>query len=244
MASVEQHYVTHLAPLYEWMVGDIEAALLRSAAELNAVGLTGAANAAAVDLGAGIGLHAIPLAQRGYSVFAIDSSEHLLMRLRSRAAALPITCINADLLDFAKRVPQPVDAVLCMGDTLTHLRSLAEVEQLLADAARVLKVAGVFVASFRDYLTAPLHAEHRFIPVRSDAQRILTCCLEYNADTVTVHDLLHEWIDGRWLQRVSSYRKLRLSPDWLVAQLRRTGFAVRRDMQTNSMVTLVATRAN
>lgn len=45
--------------------------------------------------------------------------------------------------------------------------------------------------SFRDY-SVPLQDEKRFIPVRSDEGRILTCFLEYSEDSVLVHDILHE----------------------------------------------------
>ena len=87
MATVDDHYANHLAAVYEWMVGDVEVALLRSAAELDAAGLIDGRGGAAVDLGAGIGLHAIPLARRGYEVIAIDSSVQLLSSLRARAGS-------------------------------------------------------------------------------------------------------------------------------------------------------------
>jgi hypothetical protein len=41
MATFAEHYAAHLVPLYEWMLGDVEAALQRSAVELDAVGLFG-----------------------------------------------------------------------------------------------------------------------------------------------------------------------------------------------------------
>ncbi len=62
-AAAMLHYETHLAPIYSWMLGDIEAAFARSAAELEELRLPPAAAAVAVDLGAGLGLHALALAQ-------------------------------------------------------------------------------------------------------------------------------------------------------------------------------------
>jgi SAM-dependent methyltransferase len=242
MTTTQDHYQNHLGPIYSWTVGDLEAAFARSIAELEALDLPRLDAGTAVDLGAGFGLHAIPLAQRGYSVTAIDTCEPLLAELRARSAALPITCVNADMLAFGSYVHSTIDLVLCMGDTLTHLPDIASVESLIAQVAAALAKDGMFIATFRDYVSAPLQADQRFILVRGDEQRLLTCFLEYAAQLVTVHDLLYERHDGRWQQRVSSYRKLRLAPEWLISKLTDRGLAVRRTAGPGGMVQIVATK--
>ena len=87
-----------------------------------------------------------------------------------------------------------------MGDTLTHLPTLSAVDSLLAAVAAALPRGGVFATTFRDYATSKLEGDQRFILVRADADRILTCFLEYGDHQVIVHDLLHEKEDGRWRQ--------------------------------------------
>ena len=233
MATASDHYDSHLGRIYSWMVGDVEAALARSAAELDAIGLPVTRPGTALDLGAGIGLHALPLAQRGFSVTAIDSCQQLLDELRARSGSLPIATVTADIVDFHKLVQQAADVILCMGDTLTHLPDVSSVERLFADVARSLAVGGMLVCTFRDYVSAPLQAERRFIPVRSDDKRILTCFLEYFDDQVVVHDVLQQWEDGRWRQTVSSYPKLRLAP----------GLKVGQCAGPSGMACVVATRA-
>jgi hypothetical protein len=74
-----------------------------------------------------------------------------------------------------------------------------------------LAPGGRFVATFRDYTTLPT-GNTRFIPVRSDANRIHTCFLEEQSDRVLVHDMLYEKQGDRWSMQVSNYSKLRLSP--------------------------------
>ena len=74
MATSATHYKTHLGPVYSWMLGDLEAAFARSAAEVDDLPLP-AARGVAIDLGAGLGLHAVPLAQRGFEVVAIDNCQ-------------------------------------------------------------------------------------------------------------------------------------------------------------------------
>jgi 2-polyprenyl-3-methyl-5-hydroxy-6-metoxy-1,4-benzoquinol methylase len=240
LSSVENHYAHHLGPIYTWMMGDIDAAFARSAAELEALPLPEKRGATALDLGAGIGLHALPLARRGYAVTAIDSCETLLEELTARSGGLSIRAVHADLLEFRAHLNTPLDVILCMGDTLTHVSSHARVESLLEDVALSLGAGGLFAATFRDYSAAPLHDDARFILVRSDADRILTCFLEYGDTSVTVRDLLHQREHGAWQLRVSSYCKLRLAPDWITERLRRLGMSTRRDAIAGGMTRIIA----
>jgi SAM-dependent methyltransferase len=222
------------------MVGDVDAALSRSDAELDALPLPSAPAGTAVDLGAGFGLHSLPLARRGFKVVAIDSCEPLLQELVSRKGSLPIRTVDADLLTFRAHITEPVDVIVCMGDTLPHLQNLSTVETLLGDVAASLSPGGLFVATFRDYVSTPLVGDGRFILVRSDEQRILTCFLEYADTTVTVHDLLHQLEGGSWRLHVSSYAKLRLAPKWVVEQLSSRGLSVRRDAAPGGMIRIAA----
>ena|ERR1022692_127639 len=243
MFTTALHYENHLGPVYTWMVGDLDAAFARSRAELDELGLHSSTDGVAIDLGAGFGLHSVPLAERGYAVTAIDSCKPLLHELRVRSASLPIKTIVGDLLAFRTWVQQPVNVILCMGDTLTQLPNFADVDLLLDSTAAALTSGGVFAATFRDYVSKTLQGDDRFIPVRSDDNRILTCFLEYGKDRVTVHDLLHEKEQGRWRQRVSSYLKLRLAPERIVERLTNLGFVVRVDIGISGMTRVMGVRA-
>ena len=68
MSSVPEHYANLLAPVYSWMLGGPEAAFALGESDLASL-LPGPGFA--VDLGAGIGMHAIPLARAGWRVLAI-----------------------------------------------------------------------------------------------------------------------------------------------------------------------------
>ena len=239
--SVVDHYASHLAPVYAWMAGGIDAALERGAGEVSALNLSPVPGAVAVDLGAGFGMHAIPLARVGYRVLAIDSSAELLNELRAGMGVLPIDVVTDDLLAFRRHVREPPQLILCMGDTLTHLENAEAVLRLIADASNSLRSGGCFVITLRDYSQA-LTGEQRFIAVRSDEHRVLTCFLEYSAAHVTVHDLLHEREASGWKLRVSSYPKLRLAPAWVDNALQSAGFVVRREPGLSGMVRLVARR--
>jgi Methyltransferase domain len=174
-------------------------------------------------LGAGFGMHAIPLAQAGASVLAIDSSTLLLRTLEDLREGAPVRVVCDDLLAFPAYLQEPPDAILCMGDTITHLPNLRSVESLVGRAAAALKCGGAFVVTLRD-CSVPLPGDQRFIPVRSDDTRLATCFLEYEPTRVVVHDLLHERTANGWTSRVSHYRKLRLAPKHLADQMEASGF--------------------
>ena len=242
MVSVREHYDSHLGPVYGWMIGDFEVATTAARAELRGAALPEGAGRVAVDLGAGPGAHAIALAEAGYAVTAIDTCAELLEELRARAGHYAIRCVNDDVLRMRHHCRGALDVIVCMGDTLTHLTSPQSVEQLFEAIAGALRPGGVFVATFRDYQTRTLEGVERFIPVRQDDRRMLTCFLEYHETTVTVHDLLHERTDAGWTLRVSSYSKLRLGPESARATLDRLGLVATLDAGPKGMVRLVATR--
>jgi SAM-dependent methyltransferase len=241
MATSETHYGTHLGPIYSWMLGDLDAAFARGAEEIEDLPLP-AARGLAVDLGAGLGLHSLALAKRGFDVVAIDNCQVLLDELQSRGRDLAIAVHLADLADFRRFVSEEPQVIVCMGDTLTHLPALSAVESLLAAVAVSLPRGGVFAATFRDYATSEFKGGQRFILVRADEYRILTCFLEFQDEQVLVHDLLHEKENGRWRQVISSYPKLRLAPAWVISKLSELGFGVTRDTTPSGMVRIVATK--
>ncbi|MFJ7248155.1 class I SAM-dependent methyltransferase [Kitasatospora sp. NPDC098652] len=238
MSTAPEHYDRLLAAHYTWMLGGDIPALAEAQAELLAgLGVEpGAAGRTAVDLGAGPGTQTLALAALGFDpVLALDTSAPLLAELRESADkagyAGAVRTVEADLRGALPQHTGPgsVAAVLCMGDTLTHLPTRADVAALLHDAAAALAPGGRLVLSFRD-LTRPLTGTDRFLPVRATADRIMTCFLEYpDEETALVHDLIHTRAGEGWTQQVSSYPKLRLATGWVAGQVRAAGLEVSHD---------------
>jgi SAM-dependent methyltransferase len=221
------------------MLGDLDAAFRRAVAELHDMDVPDK-QGLALDLGAGLGLHSVALAQLGYRVIAIDGCAELLEELKRRQDALPISIVQGDLCAFEAHLPSACDVILILGDTLTHLPSLDAVEALLEAAARNLRPGGLFAATFRDYAGKTLSGDERFILVRRDEERVLTCFLEYGEHTVAVHDILTERKDSEWVQQVSSYPKLRLRPESVMEKLKSLGLKPRRETAPSGMVRIVA----
>lgn len=243
MNTAKEHYDQQLAAIYSWMVGSPEVALENNRTLFRQVGINAMPRGLAVDLGAGSGFQSIPLAEFGFSVVAVDFSSALLAELHERAGNLPIRIINDNLLNFTKQIDEQVQIVICMGDTLTHLESFDSVRALLLDVGRVLVRGGMFVLTFRDYVSVESHGIQRFIPVQSDESKILTCFLEYHEETVEVYDLLYRKEGEQWVLNVSSYPKLRLNREWVSNQLPEAGLTVLHNEFANGMIRIVAKKS-
>src|SRR5690606_12727367 len=107
------------------------------------------------------------------------------------------------------------------------------------DTVKILGNNGYLILTFRDY-THELNEQHRFIPVKSTKDRILTCILEYEPEKVKVSDLLHENINGQWTQRVSTYEKVRIEPFWIVEILEKNEMKIKLNETINQMQTIIA----
>jgi protein-L-isoaspartate O-methyltransferase len=248
MSTVNEHYERLLWKHYTWMFAasfeervDQEKSLLSHA--LEAV-KNKPERALAVDLGSGPGFQTVALAQLGFSpVIAIDSSSELLDELRSHIDSFSVQIEKADLRDLPTIVAAgDASVIVCMGDTLTHLASKADVSALFQDVFDALHAGGVFVITYRD-LTKDLEGLDRFIPVQSDDNTIMTCFLEYeSAESVVVHDLVYTRDGAAWSLSKSSYRKLRLGVDWLVQELNAVGLVVVSEGTAGRLMRVVAAK--
>ena len=226
MNTIADHYERLLAEHYSWMFGVAPA--VKAAEQLQLLERSKIApGKLAVDLGAGSGFQSMALADLGFeSVLALDTSARLLEELKSNCGSRPVTPIRDDMLNILRHVaPGSADAVVCMGDTLTHLPQRELVPRMFAEVFGALRHGGTFVVTYRD-LATPLQGVDRFIPVRSTPEKIMTCFLEYQPGVVVVHDLVHTLKDDVWQLAKSCYTKLRLAVEDVRHELAQAGFDV------------------
>jgi len=238
MSDVKAHYDQHLARIYNWMLGDFDEKVQQMQAFFSRNQLFPLQNKTAIDLGCGNGIQSIALANLGYDVVSVDFSALLLQELKDRAQNKPVTTIESTL-ENTSGYKCDAGLIVCMGDTITHLSSIEILQQLLAQWHEMLTENGKLVLSFRE-LSIELTEEKRFIPVRSDAERILTCFLQYHADHVLVHDIVHEKNDDKWNMSVSAYKKLRLSRNQVVGMLVQAGFKIMSADVENGMLYIIS----
>lgn len=101
-----------------------------------------------VDLGCGAGVYALPLADAGHSVLAIDPVPRHIEELKQDIKpGMMLEARAGDALGTLAGLPDnSFDAVLCLGP-LYHLHDRAERQRCLKESARVLKPHGrIFLA--------------------------------------------------------------------------------------------------
>lgn len=235
--KARDHYHHHLGNFYSWMVGDFEEKQHEQESYFKEREIRPFSSKIAFDLGSGHGLQSVALAKIGFIVKAIDFNQQLLDELQRNKGNLNIEGLYGDMLHFLKETPQKAELIVCMGDTLTHLENLEEVSELISEISSRLEPKGRIIFSFRDF-TVALKEEERFIFVKGDDSRVLTCFLEYFFDHVMVHDLLYEKHDGNWIQKISAYPKLRLAQSVVINLLREHSIEITRSEVIRGMTYL------
>jgi SAM-dependent methyltransferase len=130
------------------------------------VALAAAGGGRVLELGAGSGRLAIPLAGNGLDVWALDASAAMLDRLRAKPGAGPVRTVVDDMAELAApelREAAPFDVVLCAFNTLFNLPDAGAQGQCLTRATELLAPTGhlvveAFVPPTADESDAPVSA--------------------------------------------------------------------------------------
>jgi len=237
--TTKDHYEKHLANFYSWTAGDFELKSKDFQIFLSDHKILPLSSKVAIDLGAGHGIQSAALARTGFKVWAVDFNEQLLEELKHNCAGLNVTPVEQDIRLVTRYEDLNPELIVCWGDTLTHLENESDVERFIDYTCEILKEGGKFILSFRDY-SEKRTGNARFIPVKSDETRILTCFLEYSPTHVTVTDLLHEFDGKTWQQKVSSYNKFRITREEACDLLKANGMTISFSDEKNGLITIIA----
>lgn len=237
--TVKEHYDRHLGNFYSWMVGEYTEKQKEQENFFLRNHVTPNLSRVAFDLGCGHGLQSVSLANLGFSVRAVDFNPKLLDELRKMKGSSSIECIEAHLLEYLYAAKLKPELIVCMGDTLTHLSGLDQVEEFIKVSSQKLERGGKLIISYRE-LSAELTNEKRFIPVRSDEHRIHLCYLEYLPGYVKVFDILYERENDQWKQSVSWYPKLRIPVSLILSLFEKYNLPLIKQDVISGMTYLIA----
>jgi SAM-dependent methyltransferase len=139
-----------LAGVYDYLVPEALLSPEGSAAAFDDV-LGGLAPGARVlDCACGTGTLAVGLALRGFEVAASDAAEEMVARTRALAAEHRVS-VEAQTRAWADLEGEPFDAVLCVGNSLTHAPGRAGRRVALAAMRRVTRDGGLLAVTSRTW---------------------------------------------------------------------------------------------
>jgi len=234
--SIKDHYENFLGNIYSWTKGDFSDCVKLCEQYFVENGINSNNASLAIDLGCGHGIQSVALAKRGFKVIAVDFNKQLLIELYQNKEELPVLIVENDIFSYLLNSQDVIpEVIVCMGDTLSHFDTFDTVKKLFATCYNMLSPGGKFIISYRDYSKAQ-SGNSRFVPVRSDEYRIFSCFLEYFEATVGVTDILYEFNNGRWLQLVSSYQKLRITEQNIQHWIKDAGFKQVTSLTVNRMI--------
>ncbi|WP_077530922.1 class I SAM-dependent methyltransferase [Vreelandella utahensis] len=108
-----------------------------------------------VDVASGTGFNSINLARSGLEVTATDGSENMLARTRENASKVGVTFAHSQVADWVKLDEElgeeRFDALVCLGNSFTHLFEHEARVQAMQAFYRVLRPGGIIIIDHRNY---------------------------------------------------------------------------------------------
>jgi glycine/sarcosine N-methyltransferase len=184
-----------------------------------------------LDAACGTGMHAVALAQEGYTVAGTDLSAGMIERARANAAAAQVEARfeAAGFGELSARLGSGFDAVLCLGNSLPHALGAEGLASALADFAACLRKDGLVIIQNRNF-DAVLDRRERWMEPQAyrdgDREWVFLRFYDFEDDGTLTFNLLtlqHENA-GPWAQRASASRLHPLRQAELSAALAAAGF--------------------
>ena len=234
-----KHYEEHLAEFYTWMSGGFKNKNQEAYNFFKENNIVPFSNKSAYDFGAGSGFQTIALANLGFNVTAVDFSTKLLEELKRNDTSNNIEILNGNILDAALNIKKPCELIICMGDTIAHFSDKESLKKFITESYNKQIEGGKIILSFRDQ-SNELKNEGRFIPVKSDENIIFTCFLEYFDDYLKVYDIINIRKNNQWKQKISAYKKIRLTAEQVISYLENAGYKIALKKIERGLVALIA----
>ena len=108
-----------------------------------------------LDVATGTGFHSIHLLEAGFDVVSADGSLEMLSKAfdNARDRGLILRTVQSDWRWLNKDIHEEFDAVICLGNSFTHLFTERDRRKALAEFYATLKHDGVLIIDQRNYDT-------------------------------------------------------------------------------------------
>jgi len=177
-------------------------------------------------------MHAIALAQKGHVCAGADLSPKMVERARTNAREAGVT-VRFEAAGFGELAmtfgAQSFSAVLCLGNSLPHLLSEAELTRAMSDFAACLHPGGLLILQNRNF-DAVVKRRERWMEPQSyrggEKEWLFLRFYDYDADGLISFNIVNLRREGEqsWEQRVMTTRLRPLLQEETVRLLGKAGF--------------------
>ena len=121
-----------------------------------------------LDVATGTGFHSVRLLEEGFDAVSVDGSPEMLVKAFENGQKYGdhlLQIIHADWRWLNRDVHQTFDAVVCLGNSFTHLFSERDRRKALAEFYAVLKHDGILILDQRNYdamLDSGFSSKHQY----------------------------------------------------------------------------------
>ncbi|WP_428700018.1 methyltransferase domain-containing protein [Stappia sp.] len=120
-----------------------------------------------LDVATGTGFHSVRLTEAGFNVTSADGSAAMLAKAfnNSQQRGLILKTVHADWRWLNRDINGKYDAIICLGNSFTHLHDEADRRRALAEFYAALKHDGILILDQRNYdmmLDQGFQSKHKY----------------------------------------------------------------------------------
>ena len=128
-----------------------------------------------LDVATGTGFHSVRLIEAGFEVVSVDGSPNMLARAfeNARERGIILRTVQADWRWLNRDLHHSFDAIICLGNSFTHLHTEHDRRKALAEFYALLKHDGVLILDQRNYdsmLDEGYSSKHSFYYLGQDVK--------------------------------------------------------------------------
>ena len=179
-----------------------------------------------VDLACGTGSLSVRLARAGYRVLGVDVSEDMLTVASAKAMELEENrpfFVRQDMCRL--QLPEPVDWVVCMLDSINYLADPADGRAMIRRVADSLKPGGMFIFDFNTPCKLRQLDGQVFLDENEDSYCVWRAEFDEEENVCCYGIDLFRYTDsGLWERSFEEHREYAYTPEQLTEYLRQAGF--------------------
>ena len=178
----------------------------------------------ALDAACGTGLYAIALAKMGVKTLGADISAAMIDQARQNAAqaGVQVDWLCEPMQKLSYKVRERFDAVLCMGNSIPHLLTDADLRAALSGFVELLRPGGVVVVQLLNYERV-LAQNERIVGINRGGGKEYVRFYDFLPGRVRFNILEIDWSAGQCAHRLHGTELRPYTADDLAKGLMRQG---------------------